>query len=220
VSGGCGPSAQEEQLQGQESSFLNQYSQAFNQNFAGQENILNSINSSLNPILQKGINQTGYSSQELNAMNTGAINNVGANYANAARALNGKMAGMGDSTLQSGVSQQLQSGLASAEAGQLSGTENQIVQNNYAQGRQNYLSALSGEQGVAQMLNPQSYASLTQQAQGQGFGEANTTAQQQAQAEQAIAGGATSLALGGLGNLDTTGGSTGGEQFLNFLGGL
>jgi len=219
----CGPSQQETSLQGMESGFMQQYSGAFNTNFANQQNVLGQINSQLSPILAKGINQTGFSSPELAAYNTQAINTTGAGYKNAAVAVGNQTAGMGDSTLESGVQQQLKAGLASGASGQLSGEQLGITQANYAQGRQNYQTALGGMQSLAQAYSPQSYAGLTQQAEGQSFGQANQIAQQQAQEEQAIAGGVTSLAgaaAGGLGNLDQTGGSTGGEQAMNFLTGM
>ena len=223
VSGGCGPSSAEKNLQREETAMMQQYSIIFNQQFAKQDQVLSQINQQLSPILAKGINQTGFSAGELAALNTQAIDTTGAGYKNAAVALGNQTAGMGTSTLESGVQQQLKAGLASTASGELSAEELGITQANYAQGRQNYLTALGGEQQLAQAYNPQSYAGLSQQAEGQSFSQADTIAQQQAQEEQAIAGGVASLAMGavgGIGNLDTTGGSTGGEQALNFLSGM
>jgi hypothetical protein len=219
----CGPSSQEEALQSEETSLMKQYSSAFNQRYAGQTALLNNINSSISPTLAKGPEQTGFSPQELAAYDTQALDTTGANYANAQRALNTTEASRGDSTVESGVQQQIAGANASMAAGQTSAEELGITEADYSQGRANFGQALQGEQNVAQIENPQSFGNLTQTAEGQSFGQANTIDQQQNQEQMAIAGGITSLAgmtAGGFGNLDQTGASTGGEQAINFLGGL
>jgi hypothetical protein len=219
----CGPTSAETGLQGQETSFMGQYSSAFNQNFAQQQQVLGAINAQLSPILAKGINQTGFSAPEEAAFNTQAINTTGAGVKNAEVALGNQTAAVGNSTIESGVQQQLKAGLASNAENQLSNEQLGITAANYAQGRQNYLTALGGMQGLATAYNPTPYGQLTQTAEGQSFQQASTIEQQQAQEDQAIAGGITSAAtaaVGGIGNLDTTGSSSGGEQFLNFLGGM
>ncbi|HXC43868.1 MAG TPA: hypothetical protein VNY51_10160, partial [Candidatus Dormibacteraeota bacterium] len=135
---------------------MQQYSNAFNQRYASQTSLLNNINGVLNPVLQKGPEQTGFSPTELAAYNTQALDTTGANYANAERALGSQEAGKGDSTVESGVENQAKEALASASAGQTSNEELGITEANYAQGRQNFNNAVSGEQSLAQIENPQS----------------------------------------------------------------
>jgi hypothetical protein len=133
------------------------------------------------------------------------------------------VAGQGNSTVQSGVQTAIKAGVGTAAAGQQSSEELGITAADYAQGKQNYTQALGGEEQVAQMENPTGYASLTQTAEGQAFGQQTTIASEQAQEDAAIAGGVTSLAgaaSGGIGNLDSTGSSSTGEQMQNFLGGF
>ena len=103
------------------------------------------------------------------------------------------------------------------------GQENQINLANYATGRQNFYNAEAGLSGVAQAYNPNATASVANTAGGQAFNEATQVNQEQNQMEADIAGflsPAAGMALqGGAGNLDQTGGSSGGEQLSNFFSG-
>ena len=110
----CGPSGSEKQLAGQSASFSNTLQQDFNSRFAGQNEILQSLNNNLSN-LSEGIVPQGFDPKTLAALNTSAIDTTGANYANAARAVGGQLAGRGgDSGLESGVDQQIKAGLASS----------------------------------------------------------------------------------------------------------
>lgn len=233
----CGPSSQEKAAQAQQAQtaalqqdYMKQYMAIFQQQFAKQDVVLKDINSQLQPILDKGINQQGFSKEEVSALNSQALNTTGANYANAARALGTAQAAGSTSTIESGVQQQQRAALASSAAAQTGSEELGITEANYAQGRQNYLTALSGEQSLAAAYNPQSYGGLNVSA-GQSatagnqaaFNEAHTINQESNQWEADIMGGVMAgvgMVSGGLGNLDKTGGSTGGEQAMNFLSGL
>lgn len=233
----CGPSQQQKDLEAQQAvnatqqnGFMNQYFQQYQTNLAEQQGVLKQVQGQLQPILDKGINQQGFDKGELSGLNTLALDTTGANYANAKRALNTAQAAGTNSTIQSGVSQQQQAALASASAGQTSSEELGIQQANYAQGRQNYQTALSNLQNVAGMYNPQSYGGL-QLGAGQNatasnqaaFNEATTINQLSNQWQSDLVGGimaGVGMASGGLGNLDTTGSSSGGEQAKNFLGGM
>jgi hypothetical protein len=211
----CGPSASQENLANAEEGFMSQYSQAFNQRFAGQTSILNNINATLQPTLAKGPEQTGFSPEELAAYNTQALDTTGANYANAERAVGTAVAGQGDSAVESGVQQAEKAQVATAAAGQTSNEELGITEANYAQGRQNFNNAVAGEENVAQQESPSSFGSLTQTAEGQGFNQQTQINQEESQEQAAIAGGVMSLAggvmSGGLTSLIPHGGGGGGD---------
>lgn len=233
----CGSSSQQNQLEqqqaanaAQQNTFMQDYFAQYQKQLGLQSGVLAQIQANLQPILNAGINQQGFSKQELGALNTEALNQTGANYANAARAAQTAQAAGTDSTIMSGVAQQQRAAVASAAAGQTSQEELGITNANYAQGRQNYLTALGNLQNVAAMYNPQSYGGLEQgaangasSATSAAFNEATQINQENNQWEADVAGGIMSgigMVSGGIGNLDSTGGSSGGEQALNFLGGM
>ncbi len=222
----CGPSAAETSISGKQQAFDNTLQQSFNSRFGSQSDIMAGLNSALSPILEAGPGQQGFSPAELAARNTQAINTTAGNYRNAAQAVAGQLAGRGgggSSGLVSGVDQQIKASLASQAAGNLSNQENQITAENYATGRQNFFNANAGLNALAGLENPNAFASEANQGSAIAFNQAKEIQQQKDQEFKDIAGGVTSLAknflLPGLGNLDTTGGSTAGEQVGNFFGG-
>ena len=198
----CGPSSQEEQLAGSESSFMQTLQSNYATNFAEQQNVLANLNQTLSPIVAAGPNQQGFSPSELDALNTQAIDTTGQNYKQAAVALNDETAGRNDSgnLPQSGVDQQLQEGLASSAAGQLSGEELGITQQNYATGRSNFQNAVGGEEALAGQYNPVSTGGLANNAGATAFGEENTINQQanseEADIASAVPAGARALSAG------------------------
>ena len=130
--------------------------QDYGQQFANQSSILGTLNKSLSPIVNGGINQFGFSQGETNALNSSAIQNTGQQYANASRALKENQAaqGGGNSLLPSGVQQQQQAALGADSANQAPNQLLGIQQAGYAQGRQNYNNAVGQLGGVAGMYNP------------------------------------------------------------------
>jgi hypothetical protein len=225
----CGPSGAEKSISGQTAAFGSTLQNDFNVRLKGQSDILDSINRALSPIVDAGESQQGFSPEELAAKNTEALNSTGANYSNAARAVQGQLAGRGgDSGLESGIDQQIRGTLAGEAAGELSKEQLGITDENFATGRKNFLNALSGESVLAKEFDPAQYSSQTTSTLDSAFSESETIQKQQAAKEKAIAGGVASLAMGaatfgagGFGNLDTAGTSSIGEQFGNFAkGGL
>lgn len=224
---GCGPTSSQQSLQASEQQFTNELQQNYATNFGENQAVLNHLNGILSPILQAGPNQTGFSPQETAALNTQAINTTGTGAANAERAIANETAGRNDSgnLPEAGNVAALKAGAASAAEGQLSNEELGITEANYATGRANFNSAVGAEEGVAGQFGSGASSTMggANEANKTAFGEATQIAQEQAQMEQDIAGGITSLAtgaIGGFGNLDTTGGSTGGEQVQNFFAGF
>lgn len=225
LSFGCGPSASQEGLAGSETQFMDTLQSNYNTNFADQQSVLNHLNSVLSPIVQAGPDQTGFSPSELAAFNTQAIDSTGAAAANTERAIGNETAGRSDSgnLAEAGNVQALKANAASAAEGQLSNEELGITEADYATGRSNFQNAESAELGVSGQYNPVAYAGAANTANTGAFGEETQINKEQSQEQADIAAGITSLAegaIGGFGNLDTTGGSSGGEQAMNFLEGF
>lgn len=191
----CGPSGAEKELAGQEQSFSQMLQENYQTQFANQSQVLSTLNHTLTPIVDAGPNQQGYSAPELAAMNTQAINSTGANYKNAAQALNGQLAGRTSANgLESGVDQQLKAALASTAAGTLSNEQADIIKGNYATGRANFQNATGGLQALSGDYNPESYAGLTSQSNNQAFGQADKINTENQQFTKDLVGGITSLA--------------------------
>jgi hypothetical protein len=196
------------------------------QRFAQQSTLLNNINASLSPIVAAGPEQQGFSAEELAARNTAAINNAGAANRNAQQAAGNAIAGQGaggGSGLESGIQQAIKSGISSTEAGNLANQQNEIINQNYDVGRSNYKTALAGEQALSGDYNPEAFTQEAQNGLNTSFSEANTiNTQNQALGKDILSAGSMALGAvsGGIGNLDTTGSSSAGEQALNFFGGM
>jgi hypothetical protein len=225
----CGPTNQEKQLQGQSQSFATMLQGNYGTLFGQQQGVLNSINRSLSPILSAGPSQQGYSQPALAAMNTQAINSAGAASRNAQQAAANFGAGQGGGSgtgILSGVQQQIQGSIASSSENQLSNAQNQITQNNYAAGNQNYWKAQGGMNQLAAGYSPNEAQSGTIGENQASFGQAKDIQAQQAQEEQAIAGGIAGLATGALtGGMSSLAGSAAGASqpgafFSGALGGL
>ena len=197
---GCGPSAQQQQLQGQEQSFTETLMGSYETNLKEQQAALAHINGVLAPIVDKGPDQTGFSPAERAALNTQAIDTTGAAAARAERAIGTETAGRGDSgnLPQSGVDQALKASAASAASGELASEQLGITEADYATGRQNFESAVAGEEGVAGQYNPVPTAGQATGADTAAFNEATQINQEQNQVEADIAGGVTSLAGGAI----------------------
>lgn len=194
---------------------------SYTQNFGNQQAILSSLTKALSPILEAGPSQMGFSAAEEAALRSGAINATAAQTRNA-QVIAASSAG-GNTGVTTGGQKQLQAAIA-AEAGQgLSRQENEINLENARLGRQNFFNAEAGLAGVAGLQNPIGYAGASNAAGGQAFNEATKIQEMENQAEAGIGGavgGLAGMALGGFGNLDTTGGSTPWEQVQNFFSGM
>lgn len=174
---------------------------------------MSSINNTLEPILQAGPNQQGFSAAE-NAELTGqAINTTAAN-ARSAEVLAGSKVG-GNTGVTTGGEQQLQAQIASGATQGLSNEENQIGLESAQLGRQNFFSAEQGLAGVAGMENPTAYISGTNAAGSGAFGEATQIQNEKNQEQAQISGAVAGLGLSALTGFS---GGTGPFGFLNNKG--
>ncbi len=219
----CGSSAAESGAQASEASFSQLLQQQAEANFGAQSQVLQNINQILTPIAEAGPSQTGFSPQELAALNTQAIDTTAAGAAAAQEKLNTQEAGRGGDTANpaSGTAQALSAQLASGAENQLSQEELGITQANYAQGNKNFQQALTGLGGEAEELAPSSVANVANTGNQAAFGEASQINQQNNQVVSDLGGlipGALSALGGGITGVQNS--PAGASQPLAFLAGL
>jgi hypothetical protein len=197
----CGASSAQVGLQNAQISFYNEMTADYQQTYSQNQQILKSLTASFSPILAAGPNQEGFSSAELQSLESSATTGVGQNYAAAQKALaiqQGAQGG-GNSFVPSGANSEMRGQLAQSAAQQESSEQLGIQQADYQTGQQNYWQAAGALGGVANAYNPTGYSGA---ATGAG-GAASTTANEVEQANnswmQLAAGalGATGSALGG-----------------------
>jgi hypothetical protein len=183
-------SREQKQLAAEQAQFYRTLTANYAQQFAGQNAILQSLRDTFTPILQRGPGQQGFTAPEPTAMRTGAMENVGGAYQNAATAVNERMAalGGGNAYLPSGAAAQVNAALAQQAAEQEAGTQNQITMANYDVGRQNFYGAASALGNTAQMFSPTSYIGGANTA-GQNAFQSATTIQQENSAWKGALGG-------------------------------
>ena len=205
-----GASSQQTDLANSQQNFYNTMSANYSQQFANQNAILGTLQSSLNPIVQAGPDQFGFSKAETNNLNSQALQGTGQQYANASKSLGQQQAaqGGGNSYLPTGAQAQQQASLAAGAANQTSNQLMGVQQAGYQQGYNQYQSAVGQLGGVAGMYNPNGVASGANDAGGVANSEANQVAQMNNAASPwnlvgGILGGAASVGLdaftGGLG---------------------
>lgn len=155
-----GPTQAQQQLQAEQADFYKQATEQQAQVYAEDQQILQAMEGIYEPILQKGPNQEGFSTEELNSLNTEAVEGTAQNYAGAAKAVNENLAAEGGGTvsLPSGGATQLKAEVAAAAAGQESSEENQIKQADYAQGYSEWQDAARGLATEQGFINPVAYS--------------------------------------------------------------
>ena len=139
---GGAPQGQQE-LATAQSNFYNQLTSEYSTMYGENQNILNTLTTSLQPIVAAGPNQTGFSPAETSAMRSEATDLTAEGYRSASTALNTKLAGEGggNAFIPSGANEELKGSLmGSAEAENAQLQEN-ITGANYATGRGNYFAA-------------------------------------------------------------------------------
>jgi hypothetical protein len=192
----CGPSSQQLQLAGQQQNFYQTLQSGYQQAFAGQTSLLNSLQASFQPILAAGINQYGFSPQENAALRTQATTGTASQYQAANQATQEELAsvGGGNQALPSGAAAELTQQNALAAAQQESTEQLGITQAGYQQGQANYMAAANALGGVAQAWNPEGYAGLTTGAGSAAFGEQTQNANQSSTMWAGVGGAAAGAA--------------------------
>jgi hypothetical protein len=202
----CGSNQQQTDITNEQADFYKQMTQQYATIFGENQAITGALTSAFTPILQAGPSQTGFSPAQETAMRTQNTETVATDYAQAQRATSQALAakGGGNTFLPSSTTANILAGNANAAAATRAQGENQITQENYAQGYQNWQSAASVLSGTAGLLNPTGFAGATTGA-GQ---QASTSATALAQSSFAPWGAA-------LGALGSVGGMAAGGYFSN-----
>jgi hypothetical protein len=211
-----GASAQQTDIANSQQSFYNTLSSDYNQQFANQNAILSTLQNSLNPIIQAGPDQFGFSKAETNNLNSQALQGTGQQYKSAAKSLGEQQAaqGGGNSYLPTGAQAQQQANLAANTANQASSQLMGVQQAGYQQGYNQYQAAVGQLGAVASQYNPTGYASSANSAGSSAASTANQVTQLNNAASPwnlvgGILGGAASAGLsaftGGLGGTAASG---------------
>ncbi|MBS1816212.1 MAG: hypothetical protein JSS87_15180 [Acidobacteria bacterium] len=159
-----GASPVQEELAERQKEFGQTLQNDYGSTFANQQNVLGSLNKTLQPIVEAGVGQYGFTNAEDAAMRTQASSGTAQQYQNARRAIGQAQAaqGGGNEFLPTGSNAQVNATLARGAAQQESGQQLGITSKGYKQGRQNFMNAVNAEQGVANTYNPQSFISGAQ----------------------------------------------------------
>jgi protein-disulfide isomerase-like protein with CxxC motif len=179
--------------------------------FGAASQVFNNLISSVQQVVSGGPSQAGFSTAELNARNAAAVQNGAtlARNAGGAAASAGAAIGGGNEVMPAGGTQQAVLAAKIAAGEQTATAENEIQQENYAQGNKNYEAAVSQEMALPNVFNP---ATASEGAVTASQGEAlqtqkavDTSANWWQPMVTAAIGGASSVATGGL--MKTLGGA-------------
>lgn len=193
-----GASTQQTDLAKSQTDFYGTLMKDYDTQFVNQQNILGTLNNKLQPIVNAGVGQYGYTNAEDAAKRTQASAGTSQAFQNAKQSLGQSQAaqGGGDTFLPSGVKTQQQTQLATSAAQQESNQQLDITNQGYDVGRQNFNNAVSQEQGVAGMYNPTAYAGNATSSGSTAYNSADENAKLN---NAASPWGAVSGLLGGVG---------------------
>lgn len=213
----CGASSQQNQISQAQQSYYSTLTQQAGQVFGMASGIFNDLKSAFQPILDKGINQEGFSAAETQNLNNEVTNDVGAAYKKAADATNSELAaqGGGDVPIISSQQNQVRKDLAQSAASQEGSERQQIISNDYAQGRQNFAAAAGALSGATNVFGASTGAAG---AANQGGSDAASTANQISEQNNSWVN-ATIGALGSVAGATMTGGMTNLGAGHGFFGG-
>jgi hypothetical protein len=198
----CGSNSQQQQISDAQQQMYTTMNASYQTAFGQSQAITNALTAQFLPILQAGPSQSGFSQAELDARNTQATNAVATNYAQAQKATAQALAarGGGNTMLPDSVSANLLAQNTNASAAQRSQLQNQIIQQNYQQGYQNWAGATSALSNTANLLNPNAYASSATSSGTAAANTANQIAQQNNSVWNAAIGALGSVGGAALGN--------------------
>lgn len=186
------------QIEDQDQQTMAEYNQNFATQYADQKETLAKITSVLDPILNKGPNQQGFSDDERNELNGQVVAGTAANYKQAAAAVGDQEAaeGGGDNPLPTGAQNQAKDEVAESAAKEESQQESEVVSADYNQGFKEFENAEEGEFGVASAENPLGYAGAATNQDTAAGNEANSIASEDSSWENALLGAAGSVGEG------------------------
>lgn len=192
----CGATPQQTQTYNQQSQLSQQMMTQAQSVFGSSSGVFNDLVSSLAPTVAAGPNQQGFSAAETSALNSAAVTNGAQAYKNAKSATGDAMAAQngGNAATTSGTTAGVDANIAAGSAENTANQENQITQENFATGRQNYDTAVGALESAPGVFS--SATSAGSAASGALENQSNT-ANQIAQEDQSWVQGVTG-ALGGV----------------------
>lgn len=206
----CGTSDNQKDVNQSQIDFYDNLTKQYGQVFGQSQAITGALTSAFQPILAAGPTQPGYNPAFSQSLNTSAAENIATNYAQAQRATAGILAarGGGNTLLPSSTNANILAQNANQAAALRSQAQNQIVQQNYQQGYQNWNTAANVLGSTAGLLNPNAYSGQATSAGSEAASEANKIAAQ-----------STSLWGSAIGALGSIGGAALGQFGLPKFGG-
>jgi hypothetical protein len=191
-----GASGGEKALSAETGNFYRELHGAYNEQFGKFKSILSNLHDAWTPVLNGGINQQGFSADERAARNSSAINSTATNYQHASQAVNEQLAerGGGNVALPTGSVDSINAGIATNAAQDLSNKQNEIVREDYATGRQNFMAASGALSGVAGQENPLGFAGAAGSEGDQAFKMENQIQAQNNSWKNDLIGGITGIA--------------------------
>jgi hypothetical protein len=218
----------ETNLSNEQSAFYKTLTDTYSKQFASQSAILQNLTSSFQPlmdissriantfepILAAGPGQKGYTPEQEAAIRTSASDANAQSFQNAKIAVQNENQSGGSELLPSGAQAQLESNVNTTAAAAEATAQNQITQQNYEIGRQNFMNAaqiLGGVSsqatntllGASGQINPLGYAGATDTSGTDAFGSANAINQENNAWKGVVGGilgGAVSGFAGGFGS--------------------
>lgn len=186
VSGGCGASSTQQQLQQQQTANYGQMAAQSSKIFGNASTIFQNITSAFNPILAAGPGQSGFTPAELANLQSSAITQTGQAYRNASQAAGERAGAAGGGTFiaPSGAAMGEQAQIAEAGAQATSSALSNINLQNAQLGQQNWLNAANVLSGSTNVFNPATGAGSA--ATGAGSAAASTANQVQQADQQGI----------------------------------
>lgn len=213
----CGASGAQNQIQTQQSNFSQQLTQQASQVFGNSSTVFNDLVSSFSPTVAAGPSQEGFSAAEKSNLDSQAITETGNAYKNAKAAVGDAESSVGGGNnpdVTGGATTGADLSVANAAASQTSSELGQINEADYATGRQNYNTAVSGLSNAPGVFSTASNAdNAATNSQEGAASTANQIASQSNSWMQAVSG-----ALGAAGGAVATGGMNNLGSGVGFFG--
>lgn len=208
----CGASQEQKDLNASQTNFYNQLTSQYATEYANNQEILNTLKTSLSPIVTAGPSQEGFSPEQKAALNAQATEGAAKAYRDTQTATREAQAarGGGNSPFTSAADEQLNSQIALGAETNLNNNKLDIINKDYDTGRENYgaaVGALSGVPSAIQSANS-SAAGVATGAGGAAAEEANAINSANS-SWMGLVGGLASSAVGGL---TSAGGLLGGKK--------
>lgn len=152
----CGASNDQKDLSKEQLGFFQTMKSQAQSEFSRFNSIVAGLTAKWQPILDKGINQAGFSAAQKANLSTIATEHVASNFTKAREAAANSIAaaGGGSAVLPSGANASLIAQTENAAAGETGELETRIDEQDAALGRENYLAASSALSGVASLNDP------------------------------------------------------------------